>query len=211
MSKNSYYAYSISGENNSGITESWKICEAAVKGKSAKYKGFKTLSEAKDWLSQGANYSYAPKIEGAVKKTSSTQSLKPGIYFDAGTGRGIGVEVRVTDEKARNLIDQIVGAEFINLYGNYLTPKGSTNNYGELFGCYLALNLALKTGIKAIFGDSKLVIDYWSFGHIKPILPELTIKLAQKVKALRADFEKGGGRIEHVSGDINPADLGFHK
>ncbi len=210
MSKNNYYAYSIKGENNSGITDSWKICEATVKGKSATYKGFKTLSEAKEWISQGANYTYSPKPE-TTTKVHSKSSLKSGIYFDAGTGRGIGVEVRLTDEKAKNLLDQVVSSQYINLYGNYLTPKGSTNNYGELFGCYLALTLALKTNIKTIFGDSRLVIEYWSKGHIKLHLPKETITLANQVKRLREDFERNGGVIEHVSGDINPADLGFHK
>lgn len=210
MSKNSYYAYSINGESNSGITDSWPACEAAVKGKSAQYKGFKTLQEAKDWLTQGAKYTYTPKSEKVSKPVSSTV-LKPGIYFDAGTGRGIGTEVRLTDEKANNLIHHVLSSEYINQFGNYLTPKGSTNNYGELFGCYLALQLALNNNIKAIFGDSRLVIDYWSKGHIKSNLPEVTIKLAAKVKNLRYKFESNGGRIEHVSGDINPADLGFHR
>ena len=35
--------------------------------------------------------------------------------------------------------------------------------------------------------------------------------LAQKVAKLRWQFEKNGGIISHVSGDFNPADLGFHK
>lgn len=33
--------------------------------------------------------------------------LEKGIYFDSGTGRGIGVEVRVTDENKENILDKI--------------------------------------------------------------------------------------------------------
>jgi hypothetical protein len=28
---------------------------------------------------------------------------------------------------------------------------------------------------------------------------------------MRKEFEKNKGVIKHISGDINPADLGFHK
>lgn len=210
MSKNKYYAYYIESDNDSGITESWKICESIIKGKNARYKGFKDLSEAKDWLIKGAKYTYNPSPIKTSKTISNTE-LHKGIYFDAGTGRGIGVEVRVTDEKGNNLLSEVAPKEFINEFGNYLAPKGSTNNYGELFGCYSALKIALKNNIKNVFGDSKLVIDYWSKGHIKSELPETTIKLAYMVKELRNQFEKNGGIIKHVSGDINPADLGFHK
>ena len=35
-----------------------------------------------------------------------------------------------------------------------------------------------------------------------------TLKLVEVVSKLRDNFK---GKIEHISGDINPADLGFHK
>jgi len=38
-----------------------------------------------------------------------------------------------------------------------------------------------------------------------------TVELAKKVVKLRKEFEKSGGNIAHVSGDINPSDLGFHR
>ena len=40
---------------------------------------------------------------------------------------------------------------------------------------------------------------------------EKTVNLIKKTAARREQFENIGGTIEHVSGDINPADLGFHK
>ena len=138
--------------------------------------------------------------------------LKDGIYFDAGTGRGIGVEVRVTDKHGSSLLSSIIDSDKITEHGNYLAPESSTNNYGELLGIQFALELALKENILYIFGDSKLIIDYWSKGLANfSSLKKETVELINKVSLQRKYFEALGGKIEHVSGDINPADLGFHK
>ena len=200
MAKNKFYGYFITTTSQSGITDSWSECSSVIKGQSARYKGFPTYSEAKEWIAGGASYD-KPVI-----------LLEPGIYFDAGTGRGIGVEVRVTDESGISLVEKVVPKDKINEFGNYLTKEGSTNNFGELLGCYIALKLALSEGHKKIFGDSRLIIDFWSKGHIKrDQLPQETVNLADMVKGLREKFETSGGTLSHISGDINPADLGFHK
>ncbi|MGL4671401.1 ribonuclease H1 domain-containing protein [Cetobacterium sp.] len=202
-----YYAFIIDKENYSAIVTSWPECQQLTKGKKARYKSFKTEKEAKDWLSEGGIYEdKKQKIKEAKEK------LIDGIYFDAGTGRGIGVEVRVTDIKGTSLLDNIMPEHMINEFGNYLAPEGSTNNYGELIGIYLAIDIAIRKNNLKIFGDSKLIIDYWSKGHYnKSSLNEKTINLIKKTAARREQFENVGGKIEHVSGDINPADLGFHK
>jgi ribonuclease HI len=65
---------------------------------------------------------------------------------------------------------------------------------------------------KKIFGDSKLIIEHWSQGIIsRKHLSSETVKLANEVERLRNTFEKLGGKIKHISGASNPADLGFHK
>lgn len=136
------------------------------------------------------------------------------IYFDSGTGRGIGVEVRVTDGKGNSLLEEIIPTSLINTHGNFKVPKeGATNNFGELLACYTALKIALKKEKTLIYGDSSLVLDYWSQGkYNKKNLKNLdTIKLIGEVKKLREEFEKKGGKILKISGDYNPADLGFHK
>lgn len=202
MAKKKYYAYYLIETKEKGILENWSDCEKLVKANKARYKSFKLYEDAKAWLDMGALYN---------KKVISP-TLKKGIYFDAGTGRGIGVEVKVTDEKGKNILEKVVPKDKINKYGNYTTGDGTTNNYGELLGCYIALKIAINEGHKNIYGDSKLVIDYWSKGKMKKKdLPEATVELGERVERLRKEYEKKGGRIEHVSGDINPADLGFHK
>jgi ribonuclease HI len=197
--KKKYYAYAVNGSK--GVTESWDECKEIVSGvQGAKFKSFESLEDAELWLEAGADYK--------VKHVG----LKEGIYFDAGTGAGKGVEVSVTNEKGENLLIKISSENGINLNerGKQLL-RGGTNNFGELLACKYALQIALKMGVKEVFGDSKLVIDYWSKGYIKKELPKETINLALEVKKLRYEFEKSGGKIEQVSGGRNPADLGFHR
>ena len=131
--------------------------------------------------------------------------LEKGIYFDSGTGRGIGVEVRVTDENKENILNKISPSALKELlkdttwikneFGNIQFETKKTNNFGEL-----------------ILGDSRLVIDYWSLGRFHENNLELeTINYINKVIQLRKEFEKNKGIVRHISGDVNPADLGFHK
>lgn len=196
------YAYSVPSIGAQGITDNWDECKNIVSGKyDARYKGFKTRKEAEEWLDAGAQYAVKVKKEN-----------KPGIYFDAGTGRGQGVEISVTDEHGKDLLAKVVAAEYINKHGKHLLTPDKTNNYGELLACNYALELAMQEGVTDIFGDSKIIIDYWSKGRIKVegIAPE-TRALAFAVKKLRDTFEKEGGTVHRVSGDDNPADLGFHR
>lgn len=199
--KNKAYAYHLEATGEEGITESWAACQKKVQGVKARYKGFATKGAAEAWLKTGARYT--------VKERPT---LEKGIYFDAGTGRGIGVEVRVTNEKGENLLPVVLSKKEINEHGNVWLVNGATNNYGELLGCKLALMIAKKKKIQRIFGDSGLVIKYWSKGFIKKntVVPK-TVSLAEEVSHLRKEFEKSGGSIKHVSGDVNPADLGFHR
>ena len=199
-----YYAYYLIDGGKAGISDSWDECSEIVKGVKARYKSFKTQKEAEDWLQLGANYE--------IKTTNKKALDKEALYFDAGTGRGIGVEVRVTDYTGSSILHKILSEEKISEHGNYVLKKGRTNNYGELVGIYAALKYALANGVRKIYGDSKLIIDFWSKGRCnKDKLETDTVELIKKVSDLRKKFEKDNGKIEYISGDYNPADLGFHK
>lgn len=203
MAKSKLYAFRLpNGEQ--GIVTTWAACDKKVNGVAgARYRSFSDRPTATTWLSQGASYESKPKVPRS--------KLKPGIYFDAGTGRGHGVEVSVTDERGRDLLFLILPANKINRYGKHRLPGGITNNYGELLGCLYALQIATRTGARAIFGDSKLVLDYWSQGAIRAKdLPPKTVQLAGEVATARRSFEADGGELKHISGAHNPADLGFH-
>lgn len=134
-----------------------------------------------------------------------------GIYFDAGTGRGDGVEIRVTDEKGTNLLHRTLPKRHITAFGTHRVPHEATNNYGELLAAKHAFVIAMKTGTRRIAGDSALVVNFWSKGIVRNNrVPARTVKLCATVARLREKFEAQGGRIVRVSGDDNPADLGFH-
>jgi len=137
---------------------------------------------------------------------------EPGIYFDAGTGGGNGVEINVTDSRGHSLLHRVLPENELSARGHHLLEGGRTNNYGELLACKYALMIALQDAAQKIFGDSKLIIDYWSKGYIKNDNNDSeTIALVREVGKLRRQFEDRGGRIIRISGGANPADLGFHK
>ena len=199
MGKNKYYVYFIPRTNKKGITNNWSECEKIIHGEiNSRFKGFKTLKEAEEWLKAGAVYGFKKKLES-------------GIYFDSGTGRGLGVEISVTNEDGNNLLTQKKLKKYLDKAGHFIL-KDVSNNYGELLACYHALKIAGNVGVKKIFGDSKLVINYWSKGYMnKDKLPLKTKKLIKSVTLLRKKFEENKGTVEYVSGDDNPADLGFHR
>jgi ribonuclease HI len=200
--KKKYYAYVLSSQKF-GIVDNWNSCEKIVSGqKGARYRGFDTKEEASRWLLLGGNY-----------ETKEVRKLDPGIYFDAGTGRGNGVEISVTDEKGKDLLHKAISKDKINNFGKHLIQNnGATNNYGELLAFYYALIIAEKENVKNIFGDSRLVIDYWSKWKAKQKeLKKETVDLIHEVAKMRENFEKNGGTVKRISGDHNPADLGFHK
>ncbi len=202
-----FYAYFLENDGVSGILETWDECKNIVNGKKARYKSFATKTQCQEWLDSGANYEKKAAVKREIQK-----NLPIGIYFDAGTGRGIGVESRVTDVNGESLLHFNTLGYIPNEYGNIFLGREKTNNYGELLGLLLAINIAEKAKCKHIYGDSNLVIYFWSKGIFKrDNLPSETIDLILKVVEARKNFENLGGVIEYISGDYNPADLGFHK
>lgn len=200
MQRKKYYAYALLRKHVQGITDNWKECEAIVFGEpEARFKSFTTRDDAQAWLGKGARYDMRTEVE-------------PGVYFDAGTGRGQGVEIHVTNEKGETRLAKVMQKEAISPFGTHFISMRVSNNYGELLACKYALCIAMQEKIKKVFGDSKLVVHYWSKGHIKQKgISQETLLLAHEVARLRKEFEASGGSVEYVSGDDNPADLGFHR
>ena len=203
--KRKFYAYVVPS-GKTGVTDQWATCESMVSGKpGARFKAFGSRGDAEEWLAHGARYEQ--------KTARAPAALVRGIYFDAGTGRGEGVEISVTDERGKDLLHKAISRTELNRFGKHrIGDERATNNYGELLALRHALVIARTEGIMRVFGDSRLVIDYWSRRRIKrKELPAETVALADEVSRLREEFERGGGTIGRISGDHNPADLGFHK
>ncbi len=243
-SRKRFYAWRV-GERE-GVTTSWPECDAIVRGKNARYKGFATREEAEAWLRAGARYGpwddgetspWLDRVEArkaargpgsgapARRQGSRRSAARPetpglrgplphdAIYFDSGTGRGNGVEVNVTTWDRKPLAHLVAPEGRITRYGTVQLSPGRTNNYGELLACLLAIRVARRMGAPLVCGDSRVVLDHWSRGHVRNDLVENDpdfARLVQMVASERAAFEAAGGAFRHVSGDRNPADLGFH-
>ena len=95
------------------------------------------------------------------------------------------MEVRVVLKDGTPVLDKYLPKEKINDFGNYLLPKEQqiiSENWRDVF----CLEIAMKENILNIYGDSSLVIDYWSKGFIKKNnVSENTYNLAMKVKIKR--------------------------
>jgi ribonuclease HI len=147
------------------VETSWDVCERKVRGRTARYRGFTTRAEALAWLEAGAPY----QDREANKAEALREFPEDGVFFDAGTGSGRGVEVRVSDREGAPMI-HLAGDPpregTLTRDGNLLLGHGRTNNYGELLACRLAILIAEERGATQLFGDSQLVLDYWSKGHV---------------------------------------------
>ncbi len=206
--KKNFYAFWTDDEK--GIVATWSECERRVQGKAARYRGFATRQEAEAWLEAGAPYE-----QRAARKAQARENLPDNaVYFDSGTGGGNGAEINVTDRDGLPLLYVAVDEGQLTPEGTFLLPKDATNNYGELLACLCAIKVARGLGIQLVCGDSALVIDYWSKGHVskekRNTDPKL-VKLVKETADQRKEFESGGGKLRHIPGGVNPADLGFHR
>ncbi|MBF7095334.1 hypothetical protein IYQ92_08970 [Streptococcus sp. HF-1907] len=151
------------------------------------------------------------------------------IYFDASTIGYNGnndreqTKVNVLDESKTPLLLSLDLSEYsTSLYGVEsvdeesgiaILKEGLTNNHGELLALFFAMKIAERIQANVICGDSNIAIQYWSKGQYnqKNIKNSETIELIGKVTKQRENFEKSGGEIRKISGDSNPADLGYHR
>jgi ribonuclease HI len=89
------------------------------------------------------------------------------------------------------------------------------NNGAELMSAIVGLRIAINSNdtIKYICSDSKLIVDFWS-KYLKPeTMEKMPLEKSNYVKMLihlTKTFENIGGKLIKISGDNNPADLGFH-
>lgn len=201
-----FYAYFIVETQECGIVRDWKICSQRVAGKKSQFQKFQDYRQAIDFLSSFSQQD--------LSSDQDLASLSNSLFFDSGTGRGSGVEVSVTNHGGEDVLKEIIDLKYLTTHGTYLIPneKKATNNYGELLALFFALKIAQKNKTYvSIFGDSQLVIQYWSLKiyNKRKLLPA-TISLIEKVSQCRQQFELHGGRVNYIEGGKNPADLGFH-
>ncbi len=101
--------------------------------------------------------------------------------------------------------------EFTFIEAHSSDVKCQHNNYGELLAFVAGLRIARRTGMLWLYSDSDLIIKYWSKQISSTVRDRVKIGYIIECINLRQEFENNGGLIIKVSGDANPADLGFHK
>lgn len=148
------------------------------------------------------------------------------IYVDGCCNNKIGAWASVTDKNGNDLIGPNLSIleqfDFLPFFergfhlnrvvfkSNFTDVTTQQNNGAELLAMVIGLSIAIFRGYEKLCSDSNVSIS-WS----KKISPTIKCPLKQKLQRLcvklRERFYEQGGEIIKISGDDNPADLGFHK
>lgn len=138
-----------------GIYDSWRDCEAQVKGTTAKYKGFATRAEAEQALSDGweAHISYSPPAQpkpAPSRSHAAKQPVLPALAVDAACSGNPGVL------EFRGVIAD-TGTQVFHR-GPY---QRGTNNIGEFLAIVLGLAYLKAHNLPwALYSDSKIAISW---------------------------------------------------
>ena len=139
------------------------------------------------------------------------------LYTDSGRSSKEEItRIRVVDEKGKDLLSpNSQMAAYYNGHMVWVLGKNYTNNDGELFAVYQALQIANKNGIKTICTDSEVVGKWWVYGYGKELKNKIKndsfANFWKKFQKEFIAFKGKGGKVVIISGGDNPADLGDHK
>ena len=213
----------------------WTSISKLIKGKSSRCNRFKTEEEAKYFISKKGlvtkeemkAFIQSLKNEKEVEKTGIKDEvlvfLDPNSIYCDGTVVNGKTKSRVTDANRNSLIKEILltdekFSEFLKFknwnYDDRVNCNVEINGiediaFGETFALYLGMEIALRKGIKIVYSDCINAIENWSLGNAS-IKGYESAELLIAVTDKRKEFEKNGGLIKHIYGEINPADFGGH-
>lgn len=234
------YAYVLTETNEKGIVTTWNECKLKTNGVPSRYMSFNNETEAKSWLESGGLYVEKPKVKEELKpgiyfdsgkrgkgftrvrvSNEDGKDLLPEICKDYTSSIGEGIialswfgYTNHHCECTESMVVKKYNDKYVGEIGNVKT----TNNFGELVAFILSCIYVLEK-VKnnenypnKIFGDSNLILSYWSKGAFngKGLSKDTKGMIMEAVK-LREKLEALGVEFLHVSGDFNPADLGDHK
>ncbi|MGL6098563.1 MAG: viroplasmin family protein [Fusobacteriaceae bacterium] len=234
-----FYAYILAESGESGVTNDWDKCKEKVNGVNSKYMSFLSEREAYKWVEDGCTFSKKEMKKEDLLDGIYFDSGKRGkkSYTRVRVTDKLGNDLleRLTASyclKTKFVEDEVkinnsfkIARDFfgcrkilLNKYNDNTCLNlmiSESNNVGELIGFHMACRIALSdnyTGDKKIFGDSKLVLDYWSKGvYNRKAIHGTVSDLIKDTRKLRIELEKEGYEFLHIPGGINPSDLGDHK
>lgn len=205
----------------------WTSISKLIRGKSSRCNSFKTEEEAKYFISKkGLVTKEEMKIFIQSIKNEKEEVLiflDPNSVYCDGTVVNGRAKARVTDANRNSLIKEILLTdekfnEFLEFkkweYDDRINCNIEINNiediaFGETFALYLGMEIALRKGYKTVYSDCINAIENWSLGKASAKgyeRAELLIAITDK----RKEFERKGGVVKHIAGEINPADFGLH-
>lgn len=170
------------------------------------------------------------KAEGKEKEKPEYPA---GLYVDGGHNRQTGdvAWATVTDEKGNDMLEPFAdlftdlellpkqllpNGERRVLVANFTDVQKQQNNGAELIAMVAGLRIAIHGQHPAtrIYSDSMVIETYWSRGLVRQStrdsMDPAKLALIEQCVELRKLFEEAGGEIVKISGDANPADLGYH-
>lgn len=229
----SYYAVKVG--RVVGVYTNWLDCKKQIdKFKGPVYKKFSEYEDAVNFVHSGVMSYYEKKhAKSALVIKDLEYDKEKTIYVDGGFNKhtkpyGFGCVVNsegvdliennlhlLTDMQTKR-VDLPVGSRTVILA--YFKEVQHQNNAAELLAMVAGLRIAiyyLEGGkyVKNIASDSNLIVLYWS-KKIKAETEEssdpIKVKYIKELIELRKRFESMQGNIIKISGDDNPADLGYH-
>lgn len=218
--------------------KTWTNFARLIKGKPSRCSSFNSEEEAKYFLkkkglvSKGDMKEYLKSIKeitdieiSEVKEENKEILiyLEPkAIYCDGTHFNGNIAKSRVTNVEKKSLIKEVLSEEKIfndflkennwtydDLYSCNITFTDKDIAFAEAFALYLAMEIAIRKEVKIVYSDCTNAINNWSLGKaVVKGIDEAGLLIAIYDK--RKQFEKLGGEIRHIAGEINPADFGKH-
>lgn len=139
---------------------------------------------------------------------------KPDAYASVVNGYGIDILNSVPELINDMNIKEVnlpIGKRFITVV-NFTDVTTQQNNGAELIAAVIGLRLAIYFNsigilVENVCSDSQLIVDNWSKYLSKTAKDYNKIKYINELISLRKNFT---GNLVKISGNKNPADLGFH-
>lgn len=206
-----------------GIYNNWNDCKKQINGFSgALYKKFSSYEEAQLFLNNGQinelplfDQNRVIYVDGACNNFTKPYALGSAVDH-YGNDLIKNFQPLFTDMTLREY-DLPVGKRFVIMV-NFNDVVSQQNNGAELLATVAGMRIALyliknNYPLQYIFSDSNLIVQFWS----KRIKDESAAKMdPNKLKyiheliSLRSELELLGCILWKISGDSNPADLGYH-